>query len=188
MIKELIELNRSYRRFYQDKAVDMQTLKELIDLARLAPSGSNVQALRYILSNTKELNDKINDSLRWAAYIKDWNSPEEGEKPSAFIVMLRDTSLGRSFPQDAGFAAQCILLGAVEKGLGGCFIMNIKKESLRDVLNIEEKYDIESVIAIGHPKEKVIIEVVGASGDVKYWRDDNNVHHVPKRSLDEIIL
>lgn len=166
----------------------MDTLRELIDLARLAPSGYNRQGLKYLLSNSGDLNNKINDCLSWAGYLQDWNSPPEGEKPAAFIIMVRDTSLGASLPQDQGFAAQSILLGAVEKGLGGCFLVNINKRMLGEVLNLDKSYDIEAVIAIGYPKEKVVLEEIDASGDVRYWRDDEQVHHVPKRTLEEIIL
>ena len=188
MIKDLIVKNRSYRRFYQERTVEMCTLRELIDLARLSPSGFNRQGLKYILSNTEALNNQINDCLTWAGYCKGWISPKDGEKPGAFIVMLRDTSLGACLVQDQGFAGQSILLGAVEKGLGGCYIVNIKKEMLTRLFNLDDKYKIEAVIAIGFPKEEVVIEPLADSGDVKYWRDDNQVHHVPKRSLDEIIL
>lgn len=188
MIKELIQKNRSYRRFHQDRSVTMTTLRELVDLGRLAPSGHNRQALKYVLSNTRSLNNQINECLAWAGYLKDWNSPPEGEKPSAFIVMVKDTSVGTSLPQDQGFAAQSILLGAVERGLGGCFLANINRKLLMEILELDGKYSIEGVIAIGYPKEKILLEEIGASGDVRYWRDEEQVHHVPKRSLEEIIL
>lgn len=188
MIKKLILKNRSYRRFYQDKVIEMGTLRELVDLARLSPSGANKQVLKYILSNTKELNDKIYSTLAWAGYLKDWNGPEEGEKPSAYIIMLKDTTVGAGMVQDEGIACQSILLGAVEKGLGGCIIANVNKKKLATELNLEDKYEILLVLAIGTPKEEVVIEKMDESGDVKYFRDENEVHHVPKRALEEIIL
>jgi len=188
MVKELILKNRSYRRFYEDKPIEMNTLKELVNLARLSPSGGNMQALRYMLSNTKEQNDKINRHIFWAGYYKDWNGPKEGEKPSAYIVVVRDTTIGISMPQNEGIAVQSILLGAVEKGLGGCIIANINKKRLAEELNLDEKYEITLVLALGYPKEKIVIETINESGDVRYWRDENETHHVPKRTLDELIL
>ncbi len=188
MVKELVLKNRSYRRFYEDKHIEMNTLKELVNLARLSPSGGNIQALRYILSNTKEQNDKINKNVFWAGYYKDWNGPEEGEKPSAYMVVVRDTTIGANMPQNEGIAVQSILLGAVEKDLGGCIIANINKKNLAEELNLDEKYEITLVLAIGYPKEKVVIETINESGDVRYWRDENETHHVPKRTLDELIL
>ena len=188
MVKELILKNRSYRRFYEDKPIEMNTLKELVNLARLSPSGGNMQALRYMLLNTKEQNDKINRHIFWAGYYKDWNGPKEGEKPSAYIVVVRDTTIGISMPQNEGIAVQSILLGAVEKGLGGCIIANINKKRLAEELNLDEKYEITLVLALGYPKEKIVIETINESGDVRYWRDENETHHVPKRTLDELIL
>jgi len=188
LIKELILKNRSYRKFYQDKLIEINTLKELVDLARLSPSGANIQPLRYILANTKEQNDKINKYIFWAGYYKDWNGPSEGEKPSAYIVVVKDTTLKKDSSQDEGIASQSILLGAVEKGLGGCILGNIDKKQLAGVFNLDEKYEIDLVLALGYPKEEVVIETINESGDVRYWRDENEVHHVPKRTLDELIL
>lgn len=188
MIQDLILKNRSYRRFYQEQVVELSILRELVDLARLAPSAFNRQALRYILSNRQDMNEKINATLGWAGYLQDWDGPEEGEKPGAFIVMLKDHSVGASLPQDQGFAAQSILLAAVEQGLGGCFIVNINKTQLSQLLKLDEKYEIAAVIAIGYPREEIVLEALDQSGDVKYWRDEKQIHHVPKRSLDEIIL
>lgn len=188
MIQELVSKNRSYRRFYQNENVEQETLKELVNLARLSPSGANRQPLKYILSNTEESNEKIFSTLGWAGYLKDWDGPAEGEKPSAYIVMLKDLSVGPGLPQDEGIAAQSILLGAVEQGLGGCIIANINRKSLAAKLNLQDNYEIALVIALGRPKEVVIIENIDQSGDVKYWRDDKGIHHVPKRTLEEIIL
>lgn len=188
MIKELILKNRSYRRFYQDKLIQMDTLKEFVNLARLSPSAANVQPLRYILSNAKEQNDKINKHIFWAGYYKDWDGPIEGEKPSAYIIVVKDTTLKKDSSQDEGIAVQSILLGAVENGLGGCIIGNIDKKKLAEAINLNEKYEIALVIALGYPKEEVVIEIINESSDVRYWRDENGVHHVPKRTLEDLIL
>lgn len=188
MIKEIVLRNRSYRRFYQEKSIEDNTLRELVDLARLSPSGANKQTLRFILANKKEQNDKISECIFWAGYYKDWDGPEDGEKPSAYIVIVKDTTLGNCAPQDDGIAVQSMLLGAVEKGLGGCIIANIDRKNLREKLNLDEKYEIALVLALGYPKEEVVVETINESGDIKYWRDENQVHHVPKRTLDELIL
>lgn len=188
MIKDLILRNRSYRRFYQEKTIERSTLVDLVDLARLSPSGANKQALRYVLSNSKDENDKIFANIFWAGYYKDWKGPQEGEKPSAYMVILKDTAFGSIGGQDEGIAVQSILLGAVELGLGGCIIGNIDKKKLAEELNIDDKYEIALVLALGYPKEEVIIDKVNESGDIKYWRDENQVHHVPKRNIEELIL
>jgi nitroreductase len=188
VIKDLVVKNRTYRRFDQDFVITMETLRELVDLARLSGSAGNKQPLKYALSCDPQKNARIFEHLAWAGYLKEWPGPAEGERPSAYIVMLGDKEISPSFDFDNGIAAQTILLGAVEKRLGACMIGSIQRPKLRATLNIPERYEILLVIALGRPVETVILEAVKADGDVKYWRDGEGRHHVPKRSLDDIIL
>jgi len=188
MVKDLILKNRSYRRFYQEVTIKIKTLKELVNLARLSASAGNLQPLKYILSCDPQKNALIFPHLAWAGYLKDWPGPQEGEKPSAYIIILGDTQINQSFGCDHGIAAQSILLGAAEKGLGGCMIGSIQRQELRKTLKIPPRYKILLVLAIGKPRETVVIETLKSSGDIKYWRDNKGVHYVPKRSLDEIII
>lgn len=188
VVKDLIRKNRSIRRFHQEVAIDLETLRELVDLARLSASGANRQPLKYVLSCEPEKNALIFPQLVWAGYLADWPGPEEGERPSAYIIILGDTEIHPSPGVDHGIAAQSILLGATEKGLGGCIIATIQRETVREALDIDPRHKILLVLALGKPKEKVVIDPVGADGDIKYWRDSERVHHVPKRALDEIIV
>ena len=185
-IENIIKRSRSYRRFYERYKVDETTLKELVDLARLCPSAANLQPLKYVLSFDASKNDLIFPALTWAGYLKDWAGPEKGEKPSAYVVILGDKDISKSFDCDSGIASQSILLGAVEKGLGGCILGSINRDLLRKNLNIPELYDVLLVIALGRPKEKVVL--VEVKQGIKYFRDKNSIHHVPKRSLKEVIL
>lgn len=188
MISDLILKNRSHRRFFQNNTIKIKTLKELIELARLSASGGNLQSLKYIISNETEKNALIFPHLAWAGYLKDWAGPEEGERPAAYIIILGDTNISKNFGVDHGIAAQSIMLGAVEKGLGGCIIGSIQREGLRENLNIPERYVILLVLALGKTKETVVIETAKREGDIKYWRDSDGIHHVPKRQLDELII
>jgi len=188
MIRDLIVKNRSYRRFYEEVDIKLETLRELVDLARLSASAANMQPLKYILSCQPGKNSQIFSHLAWAAYLKDWPGPCEGERPAAYIIILGDTEISRSWDYDAGIAAQSILLGATEKGLGGCMIASVQKQGLRAALGIPPRYEILLVLAVGKPKETVVIETVGPDGDIRYWRDNQEVHHVPKRPLDDIII
>jgi nitroreductase len=188
MMRDLIQKNRSYRRFYQEVDIKLETLRELVDLARLSASATNAQPLKYILSCDPHKNSLIFPHLTWARFLTNWPGPGEGERPSAYIISLGDTEISRFWDYDAGIAAQSIMLGATEKGLGGCMIANIQRERLRKALEVPPRYEILLVLALGKPKEKVEIETVGPSGDTKYWRDSKGVHHVPKRPLDEIII
>ena len=188
MIAQLVHKNRSYRRFHQEESVELGTLKELVDLTRYCASAANLQPLKYILSAEPKQNAVIFKHLGWAGYLRDWPGPSEGERPSAYIVVLGDTTIARSFGCDHGIAAQTILLGASEKGLGGCMIGAVKRKEIRQALKIPEHLDILLVIALGKPKETVVIEELGPEDKIEYWRDGNGVHHVPKRSLGEILL
>ena len=188
MLRDLVLKNRSYRRFHQEVPVTMETLRELVDLARLSPSAANKQALKYILSCEPERNALIFPCLAWAAYLKDWLGPAEGERPSAYIIILEDTEIKQAFGCDHGIVAQSILLGAVEKGLGGCMIASVRKDELRQALQIPPQYEIIMALALGKPREKVVVEPVGADGNIKYWRDSEGTHHVPKRDLDNLIV
>ena len=188
VIKELVTANRSYRRFHEKEKVSRETLVELVDLARLSASAANLQPLKYILSADPERNRLIFPTLSWAGYLEDWPGPAEGERPAAYIVILGDTRITSSFGCDHGIASQNILLGAVERGLGGCLIGSIDRDRLRSALGIPDYLEILLVAALGRPAEKVVIEPVGPDGDIRYWRDHDGVHHVPKRALEEIII
>lgn len=187
MLKELILKNRSYRRFYQSEKISKEQLCEWIDLARHSSSARNAQTLKYILSTEKELNASIFEQLSWAGYLSYWAGPEEGERPSAYIVILNDTLISSNHFCDEGIAIQSILLGATEAGYGGCIIHSVNRNKLRAILDLSEQFEILYVLALGKPKETVVLEEM-KDGDFKYWRDENQVHHVPKRGLDEIIL
>ena len=187
MLTDLIRKNRSYRRFYQEIPISIPDLKSFVEMARLSASARNMQSLKYIISNTPAMNALVFPTLAWAGYLKDWPGPKEGERPAAYIVQMNDTSLSRNYYCDHGIAAQSILLAAVEKGYGGCIVASVKVKELCAILEIPEHLEIIQVIALGKPKETVVIEKVGKDGDIKYWRDANQVHHVPKRTLDELI-
>jgi nitroreductase len=188
MLRDLILKNRTRRRFFQDEAVSLETLRELVDLGRLSASASNKQPLKYMLSNTSERNALIFQHLAWAGYIADWDGPAEGERPAAYVIILCDTAISADPSVDHGIAAQSIMLGAVERGLGGCMIGSVKRAALREALNIPEQYTILLVLALGKPREEVVIDPVGPDSDIRYWRDDTGTHHVPKRTLEDIIL
>ena len=187
MLEDLIRKNRSCRRFYQNHPVKIETLEELVNLGRLSASAGNLQPLAYVLSCNSRKNEEIFPCLAWAGYLKDWAGPEEGERPAAYIVVLCDREIAKDPGCDHGIACQSIMLGAREKGLAGCMIGSIDREKLREVLEIDEKYKILLVLALGNPKETIVVEGVGADNSIKYWRDEKGAHHVPKRSLQDII-
>jgi nitroreductase len=187
-MRELVLRNRSYRRFDEAYPIARETLVELVGLARCTASAANRQPLKYILSADPKTNELIFPCLAWAAYLKGWDGPAPGERPAAYIIVLIDEQITQNWWCDDGIAAQTILLGAVEQGLGGCMIGSINKEKLRQELQIPAHLMIRLVLALGRPAEQVVIEDLEPGGDIRYWRDANGVHHVPKRLLGEIII
>jgi Nitroreductase len=188
MFKELVKKNRSFRRFYGDKMITRETLLELVDTARITPSTKNQQCMRYRLVNESKDNALVYDTLGWAGFFQDWKGPTKDERPTAYIVSLREKSIREPLNFDDGIVAQTITLAAAEKGLGCCILQNCRWRELFLALNIdEEKYAFSCVIAIGYPLEEVRLEEM-KDGDVKYWRSEDEVHHVPKRKLEDIVI
>ncbi len=186
-MEELVTATRSYRRFKQD-SISNETLLGLVNLGRLSPSGGNMQPLRYMVSCDAETNAKVFPCTAWAGYLEDWDGPAEGERPTAYIIILHDKEAANSAGCDHGVAAQSIVLGACEVGLGACMIGSVERAELAAKLGIDERYKIMLIIALGIPAEEVVLDVVDDSGDIKYFRDEADVHHVPKHALEKVIV
>ena len=188
MIKDLVLKNRAYRRFYQEVAIERDTLVDLVDVARVSSCGGNIQSLKYVISFTKERNQLIFDNLKWAGYLTDWDGPVEGERPTGYIIILRDNNISKNCFCDHGIASANILNAAVEKGLGGCIFASINRPEIMKALAIPENNEILLVIALGKPKENVILKELEEDGDIKYYRDAEGNHFVPKRKLEQVLL
>lgn len=185
---DLVKANRSCRRFDNNAGLSVPTLEELVDLARHTASAANKQPLKYAISADPAKNGEIFACLGWAAYLKDWKGPAKEEQPAGYIVIMGDRSVADRFWCDHGIAAQTILLGARARGLAGCMFGSINIKKLTACLGIGDHLEIKLVIALGKPVETARIDPLGEDGDIRYWRDENQVHHVPKRPLSELIL
>lgn len=185
----LVLKNRSYRRFYEEESISMETLEKLASLGRIVPSSANSQAIKFMLIHTPDENAKVYKTLGWAGMLADWDGPVEGERPSAYIVLLGDLALGKNKLMDDGIIAQTILLGATSEGYGGCMLGNINRTELSKAFDIDlKKYSIDLVIALGKHKEEIILEEITPFHDNRYYRDEQGIHHVPKRHLEELII
>ncbi len=184
---DLIKKNRSYRRFNQEVAISTVELESMIEAARYSASSRNVQPLKFHISNNTQLNSEIFANVAWAGYLTEWDGPKEGERPTAYITILHDKSISAAYSCDHGIMAQSMLLQAVELGYGGCMIASIKKAELHKVLGLSENLEAILVIALGSPKESVVIDNI-KENEYKYWREEDGTHHVPKRELDELIV
>lgn len=191
MICELVKKTRTFRRFAEEERLDGRILMDLVDAARLGGSARNGQVLKYMIVRDRQLCGKIFPLLGWAGYLKDWPGPVPGERPPAYIICLLDRELLKG-PEteahfDLGIATQNLLLAAMEIGIGGCRIGAFSPR-LAGLLNLADSYKVLLVLALGYPREKVVLDTVGGTGDIRYWRDEEDIHHVPKRSLAEIII
>lgn len=185
---DLVQRNRSYRRFDESRSIDRETLVEFVDLARHTPSAANSQPLKFMISYRVADNGRIFPHLRWAGALTDWSGPTEGERPAGYVLILGDTTISKKIRWDDAIAAQTILLAAAERELGGCMIGSIDREGLRAALNIPEHLEILLVLALGAPAEKVVLHDDTSPDERPYWRDEDGVHHVPKRGLEEVLL
>lgn len=192
MIDDLVRRTRTVRRFEEDRVIDAQRLRGLIDLARLGGSARNAQALKYMEITEKSLRDQLFPLLAWAGYLPHWPGPEVGERPAAYVICLLDTALQKGPESEAhfdlGIATQNLLLGAAEQGVFGCRIGAFPPLKVQQLLKIPEQYKALLVLALGYPAETVVLEEVGEDGEIRYWHDEQGVHHVPKRKLADILL
>ena len=186
-IKELLLKNRSYRRFKQEPVLSKDDLIDLIDAARLSPSSRNGQPLKFIILNSPKSCDLMFPNTAWAGYLKDWTGPEDRERPTSYIIILADTEISKKTDIDVGIVAQSMLLSVAEKGFGGCMLASINRINIREQFTIDEKYEIPLVIALGKPSETVVIEDI-QEDNTHYYRDAENIHHVPKRTVEELII
>ena len=183
-VYEAILSRRSIRRFRQ-KQISIEKLKKFVNAARLAPSAANLQPLEYFIINSKELCAKIFETLSWAGYIKPKWTPKESERPTAYIIPIVIDTNNKWYVRDVSLASENIVLAAEEEGIGSCIICKVNKERLREILKVPMEIIIDSVIALGYKAEVCVVEDYIDS--VKYWRDEKEVMHVPKRKLNDII-
>lgn len=175
---------RSIRRF-QQKPIPIEILKKFINAARLAPSAANFQPLEYFIVTEKNLCGKVFETLGWAAYIKPKWSPSEEERPNAYIVILFKDTNNKYYLRDSSLAAENIVLSAEEEGIGSCIICNVDRVKLHEILELPNNLQVDSVIVLGYKAEKSVVE--DFKGSVEYWRDENEVLHVPKKRLEDIL-
>ncbi len=181
----LVKKNRSYRRFDENLEIPEKKLDSVLENLRFVPSAANLQPLRYISVTRRDVGIELFASLKWAGYLSEWGGPEEGERPTAYIVILGDRKLSPYVDWDYGIALQTILLGLVDSGLGGCAIAAFDKQKVRELLEVDSSLDILGVVAAGKPVEKVVVDDYVDS--VKYWRDEEGIHHVPKKSVEDMV-
>lgn len=186
-LKGLLARNRSYRRFDQSVRIPLAQLREMVELATLTASGRNLQPLKYVIINDEDACSRLFPALAWAGYLTEWPGPAEGERPAAYIVQLLDTEMAKDILCDDGLQLEAISLGATALGYGGCIIKAFNRQMVVDAIALPAHLEPRYIFALGRPVEKVVIDPI-ADGDYKYWRDAEEIHHVPKRGINEILV
>lgn len=181
---DVMTLRRSIRRFRQEQ-VDADVLKEMIDVARLYPSGGNLQPIRFGVITKKELTDAVFADLGWAMYLPDYKIAD-AERPTAYIVLLRDETVSKKCDYDVGAASTMVMIAAVEKGLATCPLANFSGSRLSALLSLPKHLHPELVIAVGFPAQEST--VVPMCDSVRYAQDENGNFLVPKRSTEEVLV
>ena len=182
--------NRTVRRFDEAKSVSDETLERLVELTRYCPSGRNAQPLRYLPVTSEADREALFPLLKWAGYFKDWDGPEKGERPAAYLIQCLDTEFGKDCLCDDGLQLEAITLGMHTLGLAGCIIKAFDHIALSSLFKLESRFAPRYVLALGYPSENVRIEEMSGdeNADFKYFRTEDGVHHVPKRPLSELII
>lgn len=186
-VYDAIMKRRTIRKFEQ-KAVSEDNLVKLVDCARVAAYGANVQPLKFMIVNNSETLQKIYPMTKWAGYLAD-GAPKENERPAAYIAILGDSSIksNKMYEVEAGAAVTTMMLEAVEMGLGTCWLGAIQRDEIKKLLELDENLNVVYLLAVGYPKQESKIVDMKDNG-VKYYEDENGVINVPKRSLEEILI
>lgn len=191
MLKDLFKRNRSYRKFDPSVPVSMEQLRDWVDNARYAPSSVNIQPLKYRLVADQDTCARLFPLTAWARLLPDYPGPAEGERPTAYVVICCDQSIGPNlsrFAKDVGIVAQTIMLSAVESGFGGCMIGNFVPEEVAKALSLPAHCVPCLILALGMPAEEILLEPLGEEGKTAYYRDVTGRHHVPKRNLEQVLI
>lgn len=186
--KELVKANRTCRRYDGSKSITREDLVGLVDLVRYTPCGKNKQALRFALVADEETNAKIFENIFWAGFLKDWDGPVEGERPGGYILVFDDNNYGRAMPEDVGIAGQTLSLGARAEGKAVCIFKAFKEKEIKEILGLGDNMNLLLVVSVGYPLEKVVIDDIHAGDDIKYYRDGDMVHHVPKIVTEDLLI
>lgn len=187
MFAELVRSARSCRRFDESDPITSEILTQLVDMARVTPNGGNAQPLRYAIVAGAKTCAEVFPALRWAAKLKGWAGPKEGERPTGYILVL--SSIEKGTPAtEVGIAAQTIQLGATSLGYAACQLGSVDRTRITEAVKLPPEWRINLVIALGRPGEKIVLEDVAAGQSIDYYRAPDDVHHVPKIRLDDVLV
>ncbi len=176
---------RTYRRFLQDP-VPEDVLRYALENARICPSASNKQPLRYYAVSSAEKVEGMQSLVRFAGALPpEIGKPHKDEEPTAFIVICETCAPGTA-DMDVGIAAHAIAMSLYERGFGSCMMRNVIRSGIQTLLDIPEDQSVSLVIAIGRPGcTSTLADMQG--DEFKYWVDDDRNYYVPKRCFEDVV-
>ena len=178
---QAIRGRRTIRR-YSEQAISQEVLTRIVDAGRMAASAGNSQPWKFIIVQDPELLPQIFDCVAWLAAAGD---PPEGSRPTAYLVILGDTSIRPKYQSDCAAAMQNMSLAAHAEGMGSCWIGSIKREKVKELLGIPDAMEIYAILSLGYPEESPVSEE--SDSEVAASRDDQGILHIPKRKLESVL-
>jgi len=146
-VLEAIKSRRSIRQF-TDKPIGRQTLENLLDAARWAPSGGNQQKWRFVVVTSASQKELVKQF-----------APGIFAMPAAFIVVCAEIEPDANdwkkklYLADCSIASQNIMLAAHEMGVGTCVALSYAKSAISEILELPNNIEPMLVVTLGYPAE-----------------------------------
>jgi nitroreductase len=173
MFLSLVQKRRSIRR-YLDKPVEPEIVDRLIEAALRAPSSRGFNPWEFVVVTDGVLLEKLSKAKpHGASFLKD---------ASLGIAVCADPEKCDVWIEDASIASIYIHLAAESMELGSCWIQirermhdqtKTAEQYIRELLNIPENFNVESMIAIGYPAE---IKSPHSKEDLQYEKVHYNLY------------
>ncbi|MFR9277325.1 nitroreductase family protein [Peptoniphilus senegalensis] len=188
-LENLLEWRRTYRKFDENKLISKEDIEDILNSIKFASCANNRQYLRFISVENKAKVLEIFENTKWAASLpNNIGRPKEGERPVYFIAILSDEEKKLRFNGiDEGLVISNLTLLAAEKGIGSCIIGSVNDKKMREILNYENNYSCDLVVAFGYPKVKSTIKEINAGEDQAYYLDEDGNYIVPKYKIKDLV-
>lgn len=139
---DVIFRRRSIRN-YRSEPIPDDTLRNILEAGRLAPSADNAQPWHFIVVTEPEIKEKLATGV-WNRFIKD----------SAATIVGCGYAADRWSTVDVAIALENMVIAAEAQGVGSCWIGDFKEEEVKRLLGIPAHFKIVALVSFGYPAEK----------------------------------
>ncbi len=182
----LLRKNRSHRAFDTSYTVAMRQLEAIVSVNDKLPSGRNAQTLRFRLLDAPGGGEDFCRFLHLGGYLPELHLPVPGTEPKAFIIVCSTEAESPIVNIDLGISLQSMALKAVEIGLNALIVKAFNRQKIKVALGLP--LDPLAVLAIGKGTERIVLDEVHTGSDLRYYRDADGTHHVPKIAVSELLI